>query len=503
MKVVFFSRDGIEEFQVLAEARRGTSLEKLKQMMGPVEALIATLPAHEMDAFTTSIGQAAGSHGHFMANTGSHLAGVSVFLTPFQNRDRTATDIVQSLKGALEEIRGREPFFEKLTIEIAQGGPPGGKPVQVGVRGEDFKVVNQIASEILEELKRTPGVSDAVTTFDFGKRQILVNVDEAAARKASLTVGQVAQSVRAAFRGAVATTIKPSKAEKEIDVLVRFPEDVRGDRAAFEKILVQNTQGDLVPLQAVARIEEAEGINSIGHYNGKRVVYVTAEVDDKQATSLGVNSMLAKTFQDVPKRYPGYSLYFGGEHQKNMESMMSLGVAAIFALLMIFIILAASFGSLVQPFIIMVAIPFGFMGVILAFFLHGLPLSFFAFIGMIGLAGVVVNQSIVLLDFINELRRQGVSRRESIITAGRLRLRPIFMTSMTTIAGLVSIAYNFGGGDPFIRPMALAMLWGLAVSTMLSLLVTPCIYAILDDLAERIVHHPTVRPPESGAAASI
>jgi len=156
-------------------------------------------------------------------------------------------------------------------------------------------------------------------------------------------------------------------------------------------------------------------------------------------------------------------------------------------------ILAANFNSLIQPFIVMMAIPFGLIGVIWAFFFHGLPISFFTLIGIVGLNGIVVNDSIVLVEFINNLRHKGVSRRESIIQGGQLRLRPVLLTTITTALGLMPTAYGIWGGDPFLRPMALTIVWGIICATALTLIVIPCIYAIIDDVTLKLAGHATVR----------
>jgi len=216
-------------------------------------------------------------------------------------------------------------------------------------------------------------------------------------------------------------------------------------------------------------------------------------VDNKNITSTRANELLAEKFKGISQEHPGYSLRFGGEQEETMKSLHSLLVAFGIAFLLIFLILATQFNSLVQPFIVMTTIPFGMIGVVIAFLLHGEPISFFAILGIVGLTGVVVNDSIVFVDFINNLRRKGVERRRSILEAGRIRLRPVLLTTITTIAGLSTVAYGIGGSDPFLKPMALAIAWGLFFATGLTLIVIPCLYAIFDDLALKVRHKPTVR----------
>ena len=244
-------------------------------------------------------------------------------------------------------------------------------------------------------------------------------VDEDMAAKTYLSVSQIASSIRNAFKGGVATSIKPIKAEEEINVLVRFPQDYRDDKDTFNKIFIPNKFGNLIPLNKVVRIEDRVALSRIEHLDGKRVVTVRADVDNKNITSLLANQIIRQEFKDIFKDYPGYKIQYGGEQKENARTAKNFMTAIGLALFLIFVILAANFNSLIQPAVVMMAIPFGFIGVIWSFFFHGLSLSFFMMMGAIGLMGIVVNDSIVLVDFINNLRRQGVGRRESIVEAGR------------------------------------------------------------------------------------
>lgn len=494
VKFVFFSSEGIEQFYVRAEAEKGVTLEKMDQLIAPVEDAVAALPPKYLEAFRTYLGSME-EEGGFDPNAkyGTHLGQITVFLTPFQARDKTAQEIADGLR---EKIKGI-PGFQKLSIVQRRAGPPVGKSVEVAIKGDRFEVLTEIAGQFMERLNSVEGVSDVDTSYQFGKKELRVRVDEEKARQFYLTVGQIARAVRTAFKGAVATAVKPLKAEEEIEVVVRFREEDRRRLDAFEEILVENRFGKLVPLGSVAEVVEEDGVYTITHKDGKRVVHVTASVDEEKITSLEVNRGLQKEFADIPQKYFGYTVKFGGEFEKQAESRRNLLISFGIALSIIFIILTAEFKSLLQPFIVMLAIPFGLIGVIFAFFLHGQPLGFFALMGVVGLTGVVVNDSIVLVDFINRDRRQGKGRRQSIVEAGQTRLRPVLMTSVTTIVGLVGVAYGIGGGDPFLKPLALALIWGLFFSTALVLVALPCIYALMDDFAEGVLHRHLVKTRET------
>ena len=490
LKVIMFSGEGMEEFYIRAEAKTGTSLEQMEALLAPIEELVETIPKDELESYRSYIGSISQEMGFDPnAKNGSHLAQVTVFLTPMQKRHRKPDEIKESLRGNLELIKG----FEKLYFFSPKEGPSTGRAISVGIKGDNFAVLNEIAAKILTHLKKIDGVSDVDTNYEFGKKELSIIVDEAKAKKFFISVDNIATTVRQAFKGGIATTVKPERAEDEIDVVVRFPESSRNSLDDFNKILVRNQKGNLVPLDSVASVEEKEGIYAITHLDGKRTVWVTGDVDEEQATSLGVNIGLKKAFKDIPLEYKGYTLKFGGEYEEQKETQRNLLFSFIVALLLIFIIFTAIFGSLVQPFIVMTAIPFGFLGVVIAFMLHGRPLSFFALMGAVGLTGIVVNDSVVLVHCINNLRKSGKDRWESLIEGGRMRLRPVMMTTITTIGGLVSVAYGIGGGDPFLKPMGLSIIWGLFFATGLTLIVIPCIYAIFDDLTTKVLHRHMVK----------
>ena len=490
MKIILFTGEGIENFYIRAEAKVGTPLKKMEELIVPVEKLVESLGNDERDSYRTYIGEISEEHGFDPnAKKGSHFAQVTVFLTPAQKRGRTQKEIIDFLRPKLKDIKG----FEKLYFYAQKEGPPTGRAIQVGVKGDNFEILDEIAGKIVIYLEGIKGATDSSSNYIFGKKDLRVVVDEEKAKKYLLTVNDVATTVRTTFYGGKATAVKPLKAEDEIDVLVRFPEEHRDNLDVFDDILVENKFGNLVPLKSVAKIEKKEGLFSITHLDGKRVVWVTGDVDGKDATSFSVNEVLKKEFANIESEYPGYILKFAGEYEEQKETQGNLLFSLVVALFLIFIILTAIFGSLVQPFIVMMAIPFGIIGVLIAFMAHGRPLTFFALMGSVGLTGIVVNDSVVLVDFINKLRKAGNDRRESLIEAGRVRLRPVLMTTITTIVGLLSVAYGIGGGDPFLKPMGLALIWGLFFATGLTLIMVPCIYAIVDDLSEKVLRHSTVK----------
>jgi len=488
--VLFGSEEGVEQFWIRAEAPTGTNIYKTNQLISKVEDIVNQLPSDELDAYTTLVGST-GETWMFdpYGKSGSHTAQITVFLTPYTQRKRTVSGIISDLKEKTKDIKG----FEKLYFAKHNAGPPVGKAVAVKVRGEKFIVLEEISEEIIEFLEGVKGVLDIASDYEVGRGEVRVVVNSDQAARASLSVGEIATSIRNVFKGGVATSIKPVQAEEEIDVLVRFPEEYRDTKKTFNKILIPNKFGNLIPLNKVAHLEDKVSLARIQHSGGKRVITVRADVDIKKITPLKANKLIDEKFRDTSKKYPGYRIEYGGEQQENVRSAKGFISAFGLSAFLIFLILAANFNSLIQPLVVMMAIPFGLIGVIWAFFFHGFSLSFFMMMGIVGLSGIVVNDSIVLVEFINNLRRKGVGRRESIVSAGQLRLRPVLLTTITTALGLTPTAYGIWGGDPFLRPMALTIVWGIICATALTLIVLPCIYAIIDDFTFKLAGHVTVK----------
>ncbi len=486
LKFVLFPSAGINFFFIRAEAPIGTPLKKVEEMIKPIEEIVAKLPPEELDTYVTTVGKIEEDRNDPFAGQASNLVQVTVYLTQSQDRKRQVDEIIEEMREKTKHIKG----FEEMRFDKPEAGPPVGKPVEARIRGENFDTLDKIAFEYMDYLKTIDGTEDVTWDHKPGKEEIQVVVDREKAAMAGLTVGQVARTIRGVFRGNIATKIKPVKAEEETDVLVRFDEAKKCcSRDIFDGIMVANKYGNLIPLKKVARIEEEPSTTTIKHLDGKRVVTASSNIDTKKTTSLKVNAMLERKFRDVSDKYIGYSVKYGGEQEETVDSLVSLAKAFFFAFLVVYLILASFFKSLIQPFVVMLAIPFGLIGVVLAFILHGQALSFMAIMGIVGLNGVVVNDSIVLVDFINKLRAQGISRANSIVKAGQMRIRPVILTTVTTAGGLSTVAYGIGGKDPFLVPMALSLCWGLVFATALTLLVIPCIYSMIDDLAIKITHH--------------
>lgn len=474
MKFILFPPGAIDTFSINLEGVVATPLNETSDLLKPIEQKILKLDKSELDDMKTTVGRQ--SNGDGRSASGGHYAQINVYLTPEIGRNRSTADIIKELK---EEI-GTPSGFSKIAFRQRAGGPPVGKGLSIGVRGESYKEINQAAAEIKDIVSAYEGVSDVEDSFKPGKDEIHVTVNGALAAASGLSLAQIGRTVRAAYEGLVATSIK--KLSEEIEIRVRLPQEQRKDASALSKLEIPNQRGQRIPLSRIATFEKKSSLAAYEHEGNERQILVEGEVDNEITSSQIINKRAKKDLEAIEKKYPDLTFFFGGENQDTKESIQSLFTTFGFAFFGIFLLLILLFKNIIQPILITMTIPIGIASVIWAFFFHGLPLSFLGSIGIIALAGVIVNNSIVLTDFVNSEREKGVKGKKSILNASRTRLRPIFLTTLTTVAGILPTAYGWGGSDPFVVPIAIALGWGLAFGSVLVTIIYPVLFSISDDI---------------------
>ena len=475
MRVDIFPADLVDVFVVRATYDKNASLSDTELHLDGLEAVVEGLPDGELDDIVSYVG------GHFSPSTqavqgGANYASLLVYLKPQNKRDRKTQEVIDDLRDRTAGLPGQE----KIEFEMIEPGPPTGKPLEVKIRGEAFPTLLDIANEIMAFLDGYGGVTDIQTDYEPGKQELRVVVDYDEAARLGLSLDRISQVVYTGFQGAESTIVR--EGNDEVVVRVWLDEGGRDASASLNQIYVRNNAGRRIPLSRVATFEPSTGLPSIYHFDGDRVVTVSAFFEEG-ANSVEVNQALEKEFSNLPARYPGYDLIRGGEWKETRKLMFFMMRAFLIAMMLIYIILTVQFNSFFQPFVVMASIPLGLIGVILALIVHDKPVSIMATMGMVGLTGVVVNDAIVLVKFINDQRRKdGVPLFEALVEAGRQRLRPILLTSITTVAGLLPVIYGWGGYEPFVAPAAITLAYGLVFATFLTLLVVPVVYHILYDV---------------------
>jgi len=480
MSFQLFPAAGIDQYTVRVTASSGTRLDVMREEMLKIDKAIRerTDPL-VMETTLISTGQIAVDAGDPLTQRGARFGQISVIYQPAVSRE--GHDVMVDMRQIEKDI---PPLFPELKLAFAElkPGPPAGRALQVEISQGSDTDTKKASDQLLEYLKGVEGVTSIESGSQAGDESLHVVVNRALATYAGVPLITIASHVRAAVGGLrVATT---RRGTEEIDITVRYPANPAKQRDYLENLLISNTRGGLIPLKEVARLEEHPGFTTIRHKEGIRVIHVAANIDNDVITSSELNSLVAKNEKQwLGELWNKVAVNYGGEEEKNQESVKGLMQSLVFAMLGIFIILAIQFNRLSYPFYVMMAIPFGAIGIIIGFYLHDLywrpmPLSFFALMGGVALTGVVVNSSLVLLVFIQRAIEQGMDTFDAILEAGRRRLRAVILTATTTVVGLLPTAYGWGGMDPFVSPMALALSWGLIFSTLITLIVIPATFAI-------------------------
>lgn len=414
-------------------------------------------------------------------NTGSggHVANVRVFLVTSEQRDFKTADFVAEWRARV----GPVPEAKTLTFS-ANLGPSAGKPVDVELSHTDEKVLERAAAEVTATLRGYAGVHDVENGVALGKPQLDLTVTPEA-RALGLTSTDIARQVRGAFFGAEA--LRQQDGRDEVRVIARLPVEERRSEHDIEELLIRTPQGGEVPLQEAAVIERGRSWPSIERANGKRIVHVTAELREGEATpGMVIGKLRTELLETLPDKYPGLTWGMGGENREQSESLGSLRTGAMLALLAIYALLAIPFRSYMQPLIVMAAIPFGLVGAIIGHVLLGFEMSMMSMMGMVALAGVVVNDSLVLIDATNEFHRRGETHFDAVILAGVRRFRPILLTSVTTFFGLMPMILETSVQARFLIPMAISLGFGVMFATVITLILVPALYLTAED-ARRLV----------------
>ncbi|MCB9476446.1 MAG: efflux RND transporter permease subunit [Deltaproteobacteria bacterium] len=468
-----------EYFEVRLEMPPGTRLSATEAFLEQIRARLGTLDSSAIQDVMTVSGFSLTDGPS--PNRGTNYGSVFYFLTP--RKERTISGFTM-IADAREQLRDM-PVPVSLEVAANQVGPPVGAPIAIEVRGKEADVLLDLADRVREELASIDGVEDVRTDYVPGKKELQIHTDPAATAMLGLTHQQIASHVRAAFYGIPATTLKAER--EEADVLVKFQDSMRDNIDNMRALMIRTADGRDVALGEAATVTEELGGAAVRRIDRKRAITVLANVNEDKTTAVAINQAVAPLLAELERQNPGYTLEAGGEFEMTAESFRSLGVAFVISFLIIFAILGAQFKSYIQPMIVMAAIPFSFIGVVFGLMISGKAISLFSLMGIIALAGIVVNDSLVLVDFINVERTRGTSRRASILEAASKRLRPIILTTVTTMVGLIPMAYSFIGEENLmLTPMALAIVWGVSASTLLTLFLIPCMYAILDDIRAKV-----------------
>ncbi|MFQ5803305.1 MAG: efflux RND transporter permease subunit [Candidatus Methylomirabilales bacterium] len=467
---VLFREFESSQFMVNLETSPAAKIEDMLEVAKRAEQVVLSLPPEELRSVATNVGIT------FLdvhrAEWSPNLAQLLVELE--EDRRRSVDAVIADLRTGMADI----PGITKIQFLKTQAGP-GGPAIEARIVGAEIPVLRSLADEVKGFLQSISGVRDVRDDFTEGKEELQITLLPEA-RALGLNLAQIARQVQQAFLGVEASTIQ--RRDEDVPIVVRFPQAARRSLETVAGMKITLPSGKKVFLRDVARLESAIGTSKIRRDDQKRTITVLADVNTREANAFQVAQRLRREFAGVGSSFPGYRVVIKGERQEAEESLAALPQVSLIALLMIYFLLGSLFKSFIQPLIVMAAIPFALDGVVIGHLIMGEPLSFLSMMGLVALAGVVVNDSLILVDFINRARKEGMPRHEAILQSGMARLRPVLLTTITTVGGLIPLAFFSTGQAKFLSPMAIAVVWGLSFATILTLILIPCLYAMLDDI---------------------
>jgi len=413
---------------------------------------------------------------------GSHLANVMVELLPAEQRTAglTSTLITRHWRRNALAAGGMDEALQ-LTFESFRGGP-GGKALEIRLLGQSTESLKPVAAQLEDRLRRFEGVSDVQDDALPGKLEMKIRL-RAGAENLGIRLRQLADQLRDAFYGN--ESLKLQRGRDEIKVMVRYPSWQRQSLEAVENMRVRTAAGAEVPFHEVAEVTIERGYTTLRRVGNKSVVTVSADVDEQVANAEQILQQLQRRggfFDHLRSAHPGLSIDLRGQRRQFAESLESLKVSYLLALLGIYSVLAVVFRSYLQPVIIMLAIPFGLVGAVVGHWLLGFDVTLLSLFGMVALTGIVVNDSLVLIDYVNRQIRSGRPVLAALEAGALRRFRPIILTTVTTVVGMTPILLERSFQAQFLKPMVVSIAFGLAFATMLTLLVVPSLYLIGNDL---------------------
>ena len=472
-----FGGEEIPQAFVRVRLPEGTSLDETEVVLHEMDRVArGALRPDELENITVHTGLLMTDDEWFIKPSVGQL---SLNFTENAERERRVEDIVSALRPALEQVPGPD----SIVVVATSGGPPVGGDIELKVQGDDLDRLVELSNVVQSEMKRVAGVGDVRSNWVLGKRELRARVDEDAAALMGVSERDVGLTLRAGFEGIEATRWVDE--DDEVPVLVRYAERFRTDLSWIVRTPVPLATGGTVPLGDVARIETGRSIDAIRRYQGRRTIGLSASVDRTVTTPVAATQEIQRRLADFGERFPGYKLDYSGEFDEFSKSLSALGWLGCFGMLLVYMILGAQFRSFTHPLVIIgFTFPGALLGAAFALVASGQPVTLLTMYGVVALLGIVVNDSLVFVSFINAERSRGADVGDAILAAGKVRLRPIVLTTVTTVFGLLPMATGLGGRSDAWGPMATTIVFGLIVATATTLLVIPPVYRCLADLEE-------------------
>lgn len=488
VKWEFIQKMDSESMFAQIELPVGSTADAVEEKLKQISERAVGIPEVEGVQMDVGVTMDLGGSGGMGFEVAPHLGQIWIELMESDERERKGMRSSQAVLAELREVSENMTGVNSLKWQEMNGGP-GGMDIEIRISGKDMEQLQQVVEEFKSHLSTYAGVVDLADNFDEGKRELQLQLIDAA-RPTGLTRASLGMHVRAATFGAEARRVTRNR--EDVKIMVRYPEEFREDVYNIEDMWLPGPTGPdgqrkWMPLREIAEINETRGFTQINRSQQRRAITVSGDIDTNIAAPSDIIAKVKADFvPQLERKYPGIRVEFLGSSEEQAKSFGSLQLAFPVALLMIYMMLAALFKSYFQPLVVMAAIPFGIQGAIVGHWVTDNPMTILSFIGLIALTGIVVNDSLVLVDFINRRIRAGMSEFDASVDGATLRLRPILLTTLTTSAGLTPMMFETSFQAKFLIPMAVTLTFGLIFATVLTLLIVPVLNMIFFDVRNGI-----------------
>ncbi|MBM7870508.1 HAE1 family hydrophobic/amphiphilic exporter-1 [Clostridium pascui] len=468
----FFPATDEGQFTVSVELPEGSKVKDSEQFLSKIENKIKGIK--EIKSIFSSAG---GGGGMSFTSSGQNKGSLTVNLVPLKERKRSTADVVDEVRNLVKDTAGA-----KINIQAASSSMGGvGSAISIEIKGDNLNTLKNIGNNFKNVVESVDGTREVKLSLTEGAPEVQVKINREKASQYGITAAQLSTQIKGIMDGKVATKYKIDG--DELDVVIKGDDVFSESISNLKQVLIQTPTGINVPLELIADVSINQSTSSINRENQVRTITVNSDIYGRDLKSITDEISTKLSSVQMPE---GYTYEMGGENEQMMDAFSDLILALGLAVILVYMILAAQFESLIHPFTIMFAVPLAFSGGIFGLFITRRTFSVPAFIGLIILAGIVVNNAIVLIDYIKTRRGRGEDREEAILNAGPTRLRPILMTTLTTVLGLVPMALGIGDGAEIQAPLATVVIGGLTLSTLLTLVIVPVTYTLFDDLTVRI-----------------
>ena len=468
------------EISINIEMDKGSTIDNTDEVSLEVEERLRTVP--EVDLIFASVG----SSSVMLMGSGSQtdVSTMYVKLCARKERDKDVNAMTEEIRQMLADIPGAK--IEVGVMDNASMMSGGGGAISIQLRGDDLDVLRDLSEQITEVVREVPGTREVVSSLTDGSPELQIHIDRDKAAAYGLTPIQVSSTINAAMQGTVATQYRVEG--EEVDVKVKYSGEEVQNIDYLKNLTLNNAMGMKVKLSQIAIFKVEQGPISIDRHDQVRIANINGDLFNRDLKSVTDDIKAGVDKIELPS---GYEVEFTGENQQMMDTFADLALALILAIILVYAVMAVQYESFFNPFVIMFSLPTALIGIILSLFITGRALSVPAFIGVIMLVGVVVSNAIVFVDYLKQQVEKGMERDEAIIETGRVRLRPILMTAFSTILAMTPLALGFGEGGEYQAPLATVVIGGLLVSTLITLVLVPVVYSILDDIGRRRRHKKT------------